>query len=105
LDEDSYNGSRPKDESIQIVFDFTMGLAELEAADEPPLSSAGARPFCENINYGTPTSTRVSRRRARPVGGKCVSNVLGPGSAVATDRMPSPDLKRQRSCQCHWNVG
>lgn len=34
LDVDSYNDSRPDDEPLQIVFDFTMDIAELEAADE-----------------------------------------------------------------------
>ena len=33
-DVDSYNDAHPGDEPIQIVFDFTMDLAELEAADE-----------------------------------------------------------------------
>jgi hypothetical protein len=31
---DSYNDAHPDDEPIQIVFDFTMDLAELEAADD-----------------------------------------------------------------------
>lgn len=31
---DSYNDAHPDEEPIQIVFDFTMDLAELEAADE-----------------------------------------------------------------------
>lgn len=34
VDVDSYNDSHEGDEPIQIVFDFTMDLAELEAADE-----------------------------------------------------------------------
>jgi hypothetical protein len=34
LDVDSYNDGRPNDEPIQIVFDFTMDLAEIEAADD-----------------------------------------------------------------------
>jgi hypothetical protein len=34
LDVDSYNDAHPDAEPIQIVFDFTMDLAELEAADE-----------------------------------------------------------------------
>jgi hypothetical protein len=33
-DVDSYNDDHPDAEPIQIVFDFTMDLAELEAADE-----------------------------------------------------------------------
>ena len=33
-DADSYNDGHPNEEPIQIVFDFTMDLAELEAADE-----------------------------------------------------------------------
>lgn len=33
-DVDSYNDAHPTEEPIQIVFDFTMDLAELEAADE-----------------------------------------------------------------------
>jgi hypothetical protein len=33
-DVDSYNDAHPADEPIQIVFDFTMDIAELEAADE-----------------------------------------------------------------------
>jgi hypothetical protein len=33
-DVDSYNDAHPDTEAIQIVFDFTMDLAELEAADE-----------------------------------------------------------------------
>ena len=33
-DVDSYNDAHPEAEPIQIVFDFTMDLAELEAADE-----------------------------------------------------------------------
>ena len=31
---DSYNAAHPHAEPIQVVFDFTMDLAELEAADE-----------------------------------------------------------------------
>jgi hypothetical protein len=34
IDVDSYNDAHPGAEPIQIVFDFTMDLAELEAADE-----------------------------------------------------------------------
>ena len=34
VDVDSYNGAHPTEEPIQIVFDFTMDLAELEAAEE-----------------------------------------------------------------------
>lgn len=34
VDVDSYNDAHPAAEPIQIVFDFTMDLAELEAADE-----------------------------------------------------------------------
>lgn len=34
VDVDSYNDAHPQDEPIQIVFDFTMDLAELEAAEE-----------------------------------------------------------------------
>jgi len=34
VDVDSYNDAHPDAEPIQIVFDFTMDLAELEAADE-----------------------------------------------------------------------
>lgn len=34
VDVDSYNDAHPAEETIQIVFDFTMDLAELEAADE-----------------------------------------------------------------------
>jgi hypothetical protein len=34
LDVDSYNDEHPSEEPIQMVFDFTMDLAELEAADE-----------------------------------------------------------------------
>ncbi len=34
VDVDSYNDAHPEAEPIQIVFDFTMDLAELEAADE-----------------------------------------------------------------------
>lgn len=34
VDCDSFNDAHPHDEPIQIVFDFTMDLAELEAADE-----------------------------------------------------------------------
>jgi hypothetical protein len=34
VDVDSYNDSHPEAEPIQIVFDFSMDLAELEAADE-----------------------------------------------------------------------
>ena len=33
-DVDSYNDAHDKDEPIQVVFDFTMDLAELEAADD-----------------------------------------------------------------------
>ena len=33
-DVDSYNDAHPDAEPIQMVFDFTMDLAELEAADE-----------------------------------------------------------------------
>lgn len=33
-DVDSYNEAHPDAEPIQIVFDFTMDLAELEAADD-----------------------------------------------------------------------
>jgi hypothetical protein len=34
VDVESYNGAHAGEEPIQIVFDFTMDLAELEAADE-----------------------------------------------------------------------
>ena len=34
VDADSYNDAHPENEPIQIVFNFTMDLAELEAADE-----------------------------------------------------------------------
>jgi hypothetical protein len=34
LDVDSYNDGHPDAEPIQIVFDFSMDLAELEAADD-----------------------------------------------------------------------
>ena len=34
VDVDSFNDAHPDHEPIQIVFDFTMDLAELEAADE-----------------------------------------------------------------------
>jgi hypothetical protein len=34
VDVDSYNDAHKTEEPIQIVFDFTMDLAELEAADE-----------------------------------------------------------------------
>jgi hypothetical protein len=34
VDVDSYNDAHPDAEPIQVVFDFTMDLAELEAADE-----------------------------------------------------------------------
>jgi hypothetical protein len=34
LDVDSYNDDHPNEEPIQMVFDFTMDLAELAAADE-----------------------------------------------------------------------
>ena len=34
VDTDSYNDAHPRREPIQIVFDFTMDLAELEAAEE-----------------------------------------------------------------------
>jgi len=34
VDVDSYNDAHADNEPIQIVFDFTMDLAELEAADE-----------------------------------------------------------------------
>jgi hypothetical protein len=34
IDVDSYNDANPDAEPIQIVFDFTMDLAELDAADE-----------------------------------------------------------------------
>jgi len=34
VDVDSYNDAHPGAEPIQIVFDFTMDLAELEAADD-----------------------------------------------------------------------
>lgn len=34
VDVDSYNDAHPEAEPIQIVFDFTMDLAEIEAADE-----------------------------------------------------------------------
>ena len=37
-DVDSYNDAHADAEPIQIVFDFTMDLAELEAADEAALS-------------------------------------------------------------------
>lgn len=33
-DVDSYNEARPAEDPIQIVFDFTMDLAELDAAEE-----------------------------------------------------------------------
>jgi hypothetical protein len=33
IDLDSYNDAHPEDEPIQMIFDFTMDLAELEAAD------------------------------------------------------------------------
>ncbi|HRK94958.1 MAG TPA: hypothetical protein PK694_01435 [Rhodospirillales bacterium] len=33
-DVDSYNDGRPAEEPIEIVFDFTMDLAELEAAED-----------------------------------------------------------------------
>jgi hypothetical protein len=33
IDLDSYNDTHPDDEPIQMIFDFTMDLAELEAAD------------------------------------------------------------------------
>ncbi|MCU0893540.1 MAG: hypothetical protein MUD06_04325 [Rhodospirillales bacterium] len=33
-DVDSYNDANPAEEPVQIVFDFTMDLAELEAADD-----------------------------------------------------------------------
>ncbi|MDH2400450.1 hypothetical protein QCM77_10945 [Bradyrhizobium sp. SSUT18] len=33
-DVDSYNDAHPEAEAIQIVFDFTMDLAELEAAED-----------------------------------------------------------------------
>mgnify|MGYP003382407633 CR=1 FL=1 len=33
IDADSYNDSHPDEEPIQIVFDFTMDLAEIEAAE------------------------------------------------------------------------
>jgi hypothetical protein len=33
IDLDSYNDAHPDDEPIQMIFDFTMDLAELEAAD------------------------------------------------------------------------
>ncbi len=32
VDVDSYNDMKPDEEPIQMVFDFTMDLAELEAA-------------------------------------------------------------------------
>lgn len=35
VDVDSYNDAHPTEEPIQIVFDFTMDLAEHEAAEEP----------------------------------------------------------------------
>ena len=34
VDVDSYNDAHPEAQPIQIVFDFTMDLAELEAADD-----------------------------------------------------------------------
>jgi hypothetical protein len=34
VDVDSYSAAHPEAEPIQIVFDFTMDLAKLEAADE-----------------------------------------------------------------------
>jgi hypothetical protein len=34
VDVDSYNDSHPEAEAIQIVFDFTMDLAELDAAED-----------------------------------------------------------------------
>lgn len=34
VDCDSYNDANPKAEPIQVVFDFTMDLAEIEAAEE-----------------------------------------------------------------------
>ncbi len=34
LDLDSYNETHATEEPIEMVFDFTMDLAELEAADE-----------------------------------------------------------------------
>jgi hypothetical protein len=34
VDVDSYNDSHVEDEPIQVVFDFTMDLAELEAAED-----------------------------------------------------------------------
>jgi len=34
-DVDSYNDSHPEAEPLQVVFDFSMDLAELEAADNP----------------------------------------------------------------------
>lgn len=34
IDVDSYNDAHVEAEPIQIVFDFTMDLAELEAAEE-----------------------------------------------------------------------
>jgi hypothetical protein len=34
MDVDSYNDAHPVEKPIQIVFDFTMDLAELEAAEE-----------------------------------------------------------------------
>jgi len=33
VDADSYNDAHPDDEPLQIVFDFTMDLAEIEAAE------------------------------------------------------------------------
>jgi hypothetical protein len=34
IDEDSFNDAHPDEEQIEIVFNFEMDLAELEAADE-----------------------------------------------------------------------
>jgi hypothetical protein len=34
VDVDSYNDAHPDDDAIQIVFDFAMDLAEIEAAEE-----------------------------------------------------------------------
>lgn len=34
VDVDSYNDAHPEEKQIEIVFDFAMDLAELEAADE-----------------------------------------------------------------------
>jgi hypothetical protein len=34
VDVDSFNDAHPESEQIEIVFDFTMDLAELEAAED-----------------------------------------------------------------------